>query len=220
MQILKRYRMIIYSILFICILILIGYNVFAYKKTKSIEIFRKKIVNEELPIKDNISTIDFDLLRKKYKNNDIVGAIRIKNENFERIVFNNKDNTYYMNHNFLKKKGSGEIFIENNASLDKSKIIILNTKGTNCNEYLKKYNDEQYYLNHKYIEIESYKYIYTYEVISLYSGNIDSDNIDYEDIFKKSITTYSLDLDEEDNILIINSIINNKEISIIAKKVK
>ena len=125
-----------------------------------------------------------------------------------------------MNHNFLKKKGSGEIFIENNASLDKSKIIILNTKGTNCNEYLKKYNDEQYYLNHKYIEIESYEYIYTYEVISLYSGNIDSDNIDYEDIFKKSITTYSLDLDEEDNILIINSIINNKEISIIAKKVK
>ena len=80
MKIFKKYNIIIYIFLIICATIIIAYNVFEYQKTKSIVIERKNIVDEQVPTNDNMPSIDFEKIRKKYDNKDIKGVIRIDND--------------------------------------------------------------------------------------------------------------------------------------------
>lgn len=220
MKILKNSYIIIVVILIIFSILFIGLNISKYRKSKSMVIYKKKIIDEQIPIKEDIPTIDFDKLKKMYHNNDIKGAIRIKNEDFEKIIFQTDNNTYYLNHNYMKKKGTGEIFIDSNLSINSSTIKVLNIKGTDYNKVFKKYYDEQYYVNHKIIELETEKLIYKYEIQLIYSGSLNYKNIDYNDLLNNSLYNYNSNITQEDELIIINCMIDNKEISIIGKKVK
>ena len=219
MKTIKKYHVVIYISIIICALIVIFINVLDYKKSKSIKIIRKPIIEEETPIKDNIPTIDFEKLRKKYKNKDIKGAIRIKNDSFEEIVFQTNNNTYYLNHDYRKKKVSGEIFLDSELNIDKSKIKLIYGNASNKSIIFKKYFDEQYYINHKYIELETEKEIYKYEVMLVYSGNISYESFDSQKILDNSLYTYNVDFNNNDDFLIYSTIIDNKQISIVCKKV-
>ena len=219
MKTIKKYHVIIYIALIICTLIAIFINVLNYKKSKSIEIIRKPIVNEKTPVKDNIPTIDFEKLRKKYNNKDIKGAIRINNESFEEIIFQTNNNTYYLNHNYRKKKGSGEIFLDSKLDIDNSKIKIIYGSASKKSTIFKKYFDEQYYINHKYIELETEKLIYKYEVMLVYSGNLSYEVFNSQKVLNNSLYTYNVDFSDNDEFLIYSTVIDNKQISIVCKKV-
>lgn len=218
MKILKKYHVIINIFLIVVALLIIGFNLINYKKTKSIEIVRKKI-DDKTPISDSVPTIDFPALRKKYKNNDIKAAIRIKNDNFEEIVFQTNNNTYYLKHNYLMKKGNGEIFIDSKLDLDKSKIKVLYGSGSKKSDEFKKYYDEQYYANHKYIMLETEKTVYKYEVMLIHSGYLSYKSFDSNKILKNSLYTYNVDLNDDDEYLIINTTIKKEEVAIVCKKV-
>lgn len=218
MKILKKYHIYIYIFLVICAITIISIKLIDLKKTKAIEIERKEI-DDKTPISDTIPTIDFAKLRKKYKNSDIKAAIRIKNDSFEEIVFKTNNNYYYLNHNYLKKKGNGEIFIDYRLDLDNSKIKVLYASGSSKSKYFKRYYDEQYYTKHKYLELETEKIVYKYEVVSIYSKYISYKEFECKKILNDSLYTYNLDLDDNDEFLIINTTIDKKKIAIVSKKV-
>ena len=220
MKIIKKYHIIIYIFLIMCASIIILCKLSDYRKSKSIVIERKNIVDEQVPTKDNLPTIDFDKIRKKYNNKDIKGAIRISGESFEKIVFQTDNNTYYLTHNYNKKKSGGEIFLDKDLNIDKSKIKVLYGNGSKDSLIFKNYYDEQYYNKHKYLELETDKEIYKYEVLLIYSGKIDYKKFDVNSIIKDSLYTYNLDFSEDNEFLIIETIIDNKEISLVSKKVK
>ena len=220
MKIIEKYHVIIYILLVMCASIIILYKVSGYGKEKSIVIDRKNIVDEQVPTKDNLPTIDFEKLRKKYNNKDIKGAIRINGDKFEQIVFQTSNNTYYLTHNYNKKKTNGEIFLDKSQDIDTSKIKKLYGAGSKSSNVFKNYYNDLYYRNHKYLELETDKQIYVYEVLLVYSGDIDCDDFDINRLIKNSLYTYNLDFDENNEYLIIETLIDNKEISIVSKKVK
>ena len=220
MKIIEKYHVIIYILLVMCASIIILYKVSGYGKEKSIVIDRKNIVDEQVPTKDNLPTIDFEKLRKKYNNKDIKGAIRINGDKFEQIVFQTSNNTYYLTHNYNKKKTNGEIFLDKSQDIDTSKIKKLYGTGSKSSNVFKNYYNDLYYRNHKYLELETDKQIYVYEVLLVYSGDIDCDDFDINRLIKNSLYTYNLDFDENNEYLIIETLIDNKEISIVSKKVK
>lgn len=182
------------------------------------EIIIEKKAKDEIPIKDDLPTIDFTAIKKKYNNNDIVGAVRIQNSDFESLIFKSSNNTYYLNHNYAGKKGSGEVFIKKTTNLDNDKIKIIYGEGTNKTSFLKNYFSESYYNEHMYIEVETYKLIYRYKIFSIYQGVIDS-KLDLNRI--KSGSTYSTDIEvsSEDEIVIFRTKINGKYLNIVGKRV-
>lgn len=219
MEYIKKYRFIIYLILIISAVVIILVNINDKKKTKDILIQRKPIIEQEVPTANNLPTIDFDSLRKKYHNNDIKGAIRITDEKFEEIVFQNDDNKYYLTHDYRGKKTGGEIFINYKQNIDTSELKIIYGEGKKSTKIFKNFYDVEYYNNHKYLELETDKAIYKYEILTLYEDNIDYEKFDIEEITSKSKYKYDLNYNTEDEFLIFQTKIDGKIISIITKKV-
>ena len=241
MKYIKKYRIIIY-ILLIAIIGAVGYINFSNKqKSTEIVIERKISKDEVVPTKQ---PIDFEKMRKKY-NKDIVGAIRINNEDFEEVIFQTKNNEYYLKHNYKGKYSvNGEIFADYRINLDTSKIKLVYGHSA-PNYYLpsntfEKYYEESYYKDHKYLELETEKDIYTYEIFSVYVETSDwyYMNIDfkkdleytnhYNKLKKKSMYDTGVEISSNDEILIYQTCSNKKEyakypkkyVIIAAKKVK
>lgn len=219
MEYIRKYRFIVYTVLILSAVIIILVNINDKKKTKDILIQRKPVIEQEVPTANNLPTIDFDALRKKYHNNDIKGAIRIIDDNFEEIVFQRDDNKYYLNHNYRGKKTNGEIFIDYRQNIDKSELKIIFGEGKKETSILKKYNNVEYYNKHKYIELETDKAIYKYEVLTVYDESIDFNKFELDEIISNSKYKYNLNYTKDDEILIFNTKIDNKILNIISKKV-
>lgn len=208
------FKYMIYIVLIFIIVFLVGYNVENLKNAKEIHIVRKKVVNE-IPTKEELPTIDFALIREKYKNNDIKGAIRIDNTNFEEIIFQGKNNEYYLTHRYNKKKSSGEIFIDYRNKIDSSKIKYLYISGSKKNNVLINYMETNKCNSN--IEIETEKSIYKYELVTIYYKNIEYNNIDYDMLNNESLCMM---INNGDDLLIINNTKGKKVTNIVMKRVK
>lgn len=219
MEYIKKNKLIVYAVLIISAVIIILVNINDKKKTKDILIQRKPVIEQEVPTANNLPTIDFDALRKRYHNNDIKGAIRVTDEDFEEIVFQNDDNKYYLKHDYRGKKSSGEIFINYKQNIDTSKIKIIYGEGKDSTKIFENYYDVEYYNNHKYLELETDKAIYKYEILTLYEDIVDYDNFDIDEITSKSKYKYNLNYNVEDEFLIFQTKVDKKTFSIITKKV-
>ena len=219
MKYIKKYHFLIHILLIICAVVIIGLRLIDMRKPKSIEIERKSGMEEKVPVISDEPTIDFEKLRKKYNNKNIKGAIRINNSNFEEVVFQTKDNSYYLKHNYRGKKSNGEIFIDYRLDIDKSDIKVIYGEGTSlCNEF-NNYYDKKYYEQHKFIELESDKSIYKYEVLSLIEKKVTHDNFNITNILEKSLYVYNDEVKDNKEYLIIVNKNNGKYYSIICKKV-
>ena len=219
MEYIKKYKFIAFAVLILSAVAIIIVNINDKRKTKDILIQRKPVIEQEVPTANNLPTIDFDALRKKYHNNDIKGAIRINDENFEEIVFQTNDNKYYLTHNYRGKKTNGEIFIDYRQNIDKSTLKVIYGDSKKETSVLNKYTNVEYYNKHKYIELETDKAIYKYEVLSLFEGNIDFDKFDIDEIILNSKYKYNLNYSKDDEILVFRTKINNSIINIVSKKV-
>lgn len=219
MEYIKKYRFVVYIILVISAIVIILVNINDKKKTKDILIQRKPIIEQEVPTANNLPTIDFDSLRKKYHNNDIKGAIRIIDEKFEEIIFQKDDNEYYLTHDYRGKKTGGEIFINYKQNIDTSELKIIYGESKKSTKIFKNFYDVEYYNNHKYLELETDKAIYKYEILTLYEDVVDYEKFDIDEITEKSKYKYNLNYNDEDEFLIFQTKIDDKTISIITKKV-
>lgn len=219
MKYITKYRLIVYVLLIVFTSIIVIFRFFDYDKNKYIEIKRKKIVDEKTPVANNTPTIDFESLRIKYNNKDIKGAIRISDENFEEIVFQGKDNDYYLEHDYRGKSNKGEIFIDYSQDIDNSKVKMIYGEGSPKSNVLKKYYNDEYYKSHKYIELETDKSIYKYEVLCVYKGLIDYKNFDIESIIKSSLYIYNIEYEDNSEYLVFETKIDKNVISIVSKKV-
>lgn len=219
MNFIKKYKIYIYIFIIILVAGIIIFKIYDYQRPKSIEINRKQVVDEEVPTKNNLPTIDFESIRKKYSK-DIKGALRISDEKFEEIVFQGDDNEYYLNHNYRNKKGNGEIFIDCNLDIDSSKIKVLYAQGSSKMKIFENYYDSEYYKAHKYLELETDKEVYKYEVVALIEDEVNYKEFDSEELVKKAKYIYNVDFTNEDEFLIVKFSKNDKIVSILSRKVK
>lgn len=220
MEFIKKYRIVCYLLFVTLISIFIAFNYFNNKKPKEIIIERKTIVDEQVPTKDDLPTIDFENIRKKYSNKDIKGALRIYDEEFEEIVFQTDNNEYYIDHCYNGKKSNGELFLDYRLDIDTSKIKVIYGQGSTKSNIIAKYLQEKYYKEHKYLELETEKAIYKYEIISVYEGKININKVDINNLIDNSIIIYNNDKNNENEFIIYQSTINNKILSIIGRRVK
>ncbi len=66
---------------------------------------------------ESVFKIDFEELKKK--NSDTVAYLKVNNTNIDYVVVKGNDNSYYLSHNFNKKKNrSGWIFMDYRNKLD------------------------------------------------------------------------------------------------------
>ncbi len=219
MKYIKKYKLLLYILLIICAAIIFLVRFISLRKPKSIIIERKTIVDETVPVVSDEPTIDFETIRKKYNNKDIKGAIRINNEDFEEIIFQSEDNEYYLKHNYRGKKTNGEIFVDSNLNLDDSKVKVIYGEGSSKSDIFRNYYKQKYYEQHKFIEIETDKLIYKYEVLSLIEDKVSYKNFNIDKVLNKSKIIYNEDIKNTEYYLVIINKKGNNYYSIICKKV-
>lgn len=113
----------------------------------------------------------------KKENKDIIGWLEIKDTNINYPVLQGSDNEYYLTHNYKKEKvAGGSIFLDKNFdfSIPSSNLLIYghrNKKGIMFEDLLK-YDEEQFYKEHKKIRFTTIKDDSEYEIIAVFYSRV------------------------------------------------
>lgn len=196
----------IFIILFIILTILGIYFLYLYilkKDSENAKIFisdsANNVINEngKFNISDNInestdvvdekvqeSNVIYDSERiNKVKdlqtqNSDIVGWLEISDTNISYPILQGIDNSYYMTHNYKKRKSkNGSLFLDKDYNWNKPSTNLLiyghNNRGTNeMFVELLKYKDESFYKEHPTIRFTTEKEDGIYEIISVFLSRV------------------------------------------------
>ena len=179
------------------------------------------IKNEEVNVH-----IDFDSLSKV--NPDVVGYLKVNNTKIDYVVVKGKDNDYYLNHNFNKKRNvSGWVFADYTVNFDgNDKNIVIyghNMRNGTMFGTLKNILDKNWYLNeeNRKILFVTKEDTFYYEVFSVYSIKSEdyyiSTDFKNEESFGKFINTlkkrskydFKVDVSEKDEILTLSTCTGN-----------
>lgn len=207
-------KRVIIFIIFIIIFILAA--IFYIKKNKD-----NIKVNLDSYQTNEVYKYDIQSLKEEYKNNDIIGVLSIKNTDFLVPIVQSEDNDYYLERNLYKKlDNAGSIFLDYRFSIEDSRKKIIyghnNKNGDTPFTYLENYYDEEFYKEHKYIDIKTVDSTKTYEVFSVY---VETSNWDYmkdkyneqewaehlQNLKQNSIYSTNEDIKEDDKILILQT---------------
>lgn len=181
-------------------------------------------VNSEVSVNKNIEEIDYNKtinnLKNEYNNDDIVGILKI-DEELEVPLLQTSNNEYYLNHTIDNKESIyGAIFLDYRTDIDSKKLLIYGHSSIKTDipfNTLENYYDKEYYNNHKYISLTTKKGEKIYEIFSVYVETSDFSYmninfIDDEDYYKhinnlkdKSLYDTSIELNEDDEILILQT---------------
>lgn len=182
-----------------------------------VDIEQNNNVNNPINYKEKI-----DRLRKKYKNNDVVGILEINNTDYVVPVMQGEDNDYYLNRTPDKKKNfMGSIYLDYRVDIDSSKKLLI--YGHNSSrvsmpfEILEEFYDKDYYDNHKYVELTTSNTKKRYEIFSVHVETKDFDymNINYDndneylnhlkELKSRSIYDTGVDVSSDDEVLILQT---------------
>lgn len=111
------------------------------------------------------------------ENADIVGWLEIENTNINYPVLQGEDNEYYMTHNYKKEKSkNGSIFLNKDYdwNIPSSNLLMYGHNlgnGTMFQELLK-YQNKEFYNNHKVIRFTTAKEDAEYEIISVFKSRV------------------------------------------------
>lgn len=174
-------------------------------------------------------------------NNETVGWLKVNNTNINYPVTRHKDNDYYLNYSFYKKKNShGWIFMDyrnNIDALDKNTIIYghRNNKGIMF-ATLKNVLDKKWYTNksNQVITFNTLNADMKWQIFSIYTlkntndylittfTSNDTYNTFLNKIKKRSIYDFGVDVGVDDNILTLSTCYNNAEYRLVvhAKLIK
>lgn len=174
---------------------------------------------------------EFEVLRKTYDNDDIIGYLKIENTSVDYPVLQYTDNDYYLNRGIdknLNMAGSLYLDYENNvAKEDKNSIIYgHNMRQDIMFHSLRYFTNEDYYKERKNITFNTIYDNYKWEVFAFYS--VDVRDFYYLDVnFKsdedflalvnkmKSLSLYDtgIEVTAEDRILTLSTCTNITETS-------
>ena len=237
-----------YIVLIICLAVMTfsGYKIVTWwNENKQNEEIKKDLadtvtIQEVADEEGNTSekyVIDFGELKKK--NPDTVAWIKIENTNIEYPVVKAKDNDYYLNRSFDKKKNSaGWIFMDYRDKADGTdRNIVLyghNRKDKSMfgtiNDMFKEewYNDEK----NKYITYITENEYCTYEIFSIYrieeedyyittsfKNDTEFDKF-INKLLKRSFRDFKTEVKKEDTILTLSTCSNaNHRLAVHARKI-
>ena len=244
----KALKPVKYIVLIICIAVMVfsGYKIVTWwNENKQNEEIKKDLadtvtIQEVADEEGNTSekyVIDFGELKKK--NPDTVAWIKIENTNIEYPVVKAKDNDYYLNRSFDKKKNSaGWIFMDYRDKADGTdRNIVLyghNRKDKSMfgtiNDMFKEewYNDEK----NKYITYITENEYCTYEIFSIYrieeedyyittsfKNDTEFDKF-INKLLKRSFRDFKTEVKKEDTILTLSTCSNaNHRLAVHARKI-
>lgn len=131
---------------------------------------------------DDDLEIDFDEL--KNINNEFVGWVQIKDTQINYPVAKADNNNYYLHHTFYKTKNiSGSVFMNcENTDADLDQNVILyghNMKNGSMLAGIRKYIDQSYWEDHKYIQFYTRTGNHVYKIYSAYTTGASSDSYKY-----------------------------------------
>lgn len=177
----KKYILIPLTILLILLLSYLFYNFYINIRDKNLN---KKLQNEIINnvstnvLDENVQNEVIDTVKElQNKNADVKAWIKINDTNINYPVVQTNDNDYYLYRNYKKENSNyGSIFIDKNSDIENpnSNIIIYghNMKDGSMFRDLLKYEDEEYYNNHKYIEFVTNISSNTYEILAVFKSRI------------------------------------------------
>lgn len=220
----------------VCVLVIIVLGIGIYFiRQKQINAFldnfvlEKQETNEEEPYQEEITN-----LKEEYNNEDVVGTLEILNTTYKVPVVQTTDNDYYLKHLPDKTRSfMGSIFLDYRVDIDNSKKLLI--YGHNSKKYkmpfkiLENYYDEEYLNNHKFVELRTQNKIRKYEIFSVYVATSDYSYMKTEfeegkylehlyDLKKYSFFDIDVDLDNDSNILILQTCSTHKDYENFEKK--
>lgn len=225
----KKLIVIIPVILLISLSVYIGIIYFNIGK------YDEYYINNTIPVMKEEYIEQITSLKEKYNNEDVVGTIAIENTDFNTVVMQGNDNSYYLNHLPDKTYNiNGSIFLDYRVDIDESnKLLIF---GHSSPSYflpimiIENYKDEDYYKEHKYIYLSSIKEVKKYEIFSVFVETLDWSymNLNYaskneylnhlQNLKSKSFYDTGVEVNKNDKILIMQTCSNMKEYSKYSKK--
>ena len=190
-----------------------------------------QITNKEVIINKSYKDEIKELI-EKYNNKDIKGILEIDNKKFPLVQTSNND--YYLNHLPNKKKNKmGSVFLDYRVNIDKSNKLLI--YGHNSSKYnmpfkiLENYYNKDYLNKHKTILLKTKNKIKKYELFSIYVETNDFSYMDIKynkkdylkhlkDLQNKSIYKINTNIDENTNILILQTCSTHKNYKKYKKK--
>ena len=118
-----------YVVLFILVVSLF-YNMCFYLSNRISKVKKEKILEIISNTNSQVLSLNngLELLKKKYKNNDIVGYLEIENENFVEPLVQTTDNSYYLTHLINKTDSNlGSTFVDSSVNEYSKQINIYST---------------------------------------------------------------------------------------------
>ena len=192
----------------------------------------EEVVNEEKP--SLMYTADFTNLKKI--NNEVVAFIKVNGTSISYPVVQAKDNEFYLNRSFNKRKNSaGWIFMDYRNTLEDRNIIIYghgrmdNTMFGSLRSLLTKswFNSK----NNHYLNLITEENSYLYQIFSVYNIKRNSNehikvNFNNDDLFKLFITEieirsnfkFDLEVSYTDKIITLSTCRNDKEFVVVHAK--
>lgn len=184
----KRVIIIVLSI----ILIISGIYLFNIYSTQKDNTDLKKYIEDEnvneivstqeMPNGDSTIVQDSERINKvkelQTQNSDIVGWLEIPGSNISYPVLQGIDNSYYMNHNYKKKRTKdGSLFLDKDYNWDKpsSNLLIYGHNNRGSKEMfvsLLDYKKESFYKEHSEIRFTTEKEDAIYDVISVFLSRV------------------------------------------------
>jgi len=226
-DLMKKYEYLLSVLAFLTLLFIIEFNKYeklnAFNDTFVLNSTVEKTIDEMKDERDD----EIINLQKEYQNDEVIATLEILNTDYKVPIVQGKDNDYYLNHLPNKEYSiMGSIFLDYRVNIDTSKKLLI--YGHNSSKYqmpfeiLENYYDETYFNNHKYIEIKTNKQIKQYEIFSVFIEptdysymKINFSGLEYldhlNDLKNKSIYNTEIELDEESNILILQTCSTHKD---------
>ncbi len=229
----RKFVMSLFSMLFL------GVTLFTYFNIDNEVVLADTAVNGDIVDVAMDSDVDYKKLidgyRSEYNNQDIVGRVAVLNSDFDKIIVQGSDNSYYLSHdNYGRYSALGSAFVDSRVDINNARKILIfghnTTKRKGVFSMLEEYYDYDYYKEHEIIALTTDMGGRYYKIFSVYIETSDwsymrvdfPSNIDFikhANMLKdNSFYDTSVDLSDDDNILILQTCSNHKDYRTYKKK--
>ena len=202
-------------------------NIFDFKFSLNERLIENVVADNIIIYKDDKQDAreTIEHLRNFYDNDDIVGILEIPSSNYEAVITQSDDNSYYLNKNLFKTYDvNGTPFLDYRVNDDSKKLLIYghNSRYTDMPfKILENYYDEDFYNENKIIKYTTEKETKTFKVFAVYTETSDwgymktdfANDLDFKSHIKKlaSNSIYDDEAIDSDQILILQTCSTKKE---------
>jgi len=166
---------------FLILILIISSIVLIIKLTnkKNKDTLLENIINDNSLPQANTETKRMKILKELQKeNSNIVAWIEIKDSKINYPVLQGEDNEFYMTHTYKKEYSKdGSLFLDKDYDWSKpsTNLLIYGHNNIGSKEMfvdLMKYENEEYYINHKTIRLTTAKEDAEYEIIAVFKSRV------------------------------------------------